>query len=374
MLPGRGVVPLLPGERGGAGLHVGDGLVEHLGDGHRVGGVGAVGVEDDPAVGQLHQLRVSGQHPDEAGAHQRQHRPDQAPQQGRFPAPVAPASRRWVPCSRTSQGRPSSRRPTGRRAQVGPVGDGQGGDDGGQGVTADELQHHRAGPGGADPAQQGAEPVGQVVGPVGEVGRALPGHQPDVHPVDVPGGGDLDQHGQDDPAPVAGGQVGDAGHRGPLAAVAPGPPLAPRRRGHPPGEARPASSAARSPGPARPSPPARSTPIQPMLTHKAAPAAPRPALPAPGSALGGPPGAPAPSEPIAALTNSHQQQAGATVFLALDCPARGHHVQGGPAGRRTRSATPTLDPAATHLVLAPTRKAGTEQLIRGHSADDLLSC
>ena len=68
-------------------------------------------------------------------------------------------------------------------------------------------------------------------------------------------------------------------------------------------------------------------------------------------------------EPIAALTNSHQRQAGTTVFLALDCPARGHHVQGGPAGRRTRSATPTLDPAATHLVLAPTRKAGTEQLI-----------
>jgi hypothetical protein len=28
-----------------------------------------------------------------------------------------------------------------------------------------------------------------------------------------------------------------------------------------------------------------------------------------------------------------------------------------------RSATPTLDPAATHLVLAPTRKAGTKQLI-----------
>lgn len=69
-------------------------------------------------------------------------------------------------------------------------------------------------------------------------------------------------------------------------------------------------------------------------------------------------------EPIAALTNRHQQQTRATVFLALDCPARGHRVQGGPAGRRTRSATPTLDPAATHLVLAPTRKAGTEQLIR----------
>ena len=71
--------------------------------------------------------------------------------------------------------------------EVGAVGDGQGGDDGGQGVTADELQHHRAGPGGADPAQQGAEPVGQVVGPVGEVRCALAGDQPDLHPVDVPG-------------------------------------------------------------------------------------------------------------------------------------------------------------------------------------------
>jgi hypothetical protein len=40
----------------------------------------------------------------------------------------------------------------------------------GQGVTADVLQQRRAGPGGADPAQQGAEPVGQVAGPVGEVG------------------------------------------------------------------------------------------------------------------------------------------------------------------------------------------------------------
>jgi len=63
------------------------------------------------------------------------------------------------------------------------------------------------------------------------------------------------------------------------------------------------------------------------------------------------------------LTNSHQQLAGATVFLALDCPDRSHRVQSGPAGRLTRSATPTLDPATTHLVLAATRKAGTGQLI-----------
>ena len=38
------------------------------------------------------------------------------------------------------------------------------------------------GPGGADPAQQGAEPVRQGLGVLGEVGRGLPGDQPDVLP------------------------------------------------------------------------------------------------------------------------------------------------------------------------------------------------
>jgi hypothetical protein len=42
---------------------------------------------------------------------------------------------------------------------------GQGGDDGGQGVAADELQHQRTRRGGADPAQHGAEAVGEVVRP-----------------------------------------------------------------------------------------------------------------------------------------------------------------------------------------------------------------
>ncbi len=61
------------------------------------------------------------------------------------------------------------------------------------------------------------------------------------------------------------------------------------------------------------------------------------------------------------------------VFLALDCPDRGHRVQGGPAGRRMRSAPPTLDPASTQLVLAPTRKTGTEQLIGAIQPPNLLS-
>jgi hypothetical protein len=97
----------------------------------------------------------------------------------------------------------------------------------------------------------------------------------------------------------------------------------------------------------------------PGVPVKAAPAAPRPALPAPGSALGGPPSAPAPSRCQALLIQLlYLGRAGCPVFLGFDCPDRGHRVQGGPPGRRTRSATPTLDLAATHLVLAPTRRTG----------------
>ena len=153
-----------------------------------------------------------------------------------FPAPVAPAISTCVPWSLTSQGRPSSRRPTGSAFRSGRSGIGTGGDEGGQGVAADELQHHRPGPGGADPAQQGAEPVRQVVGVLSEVGRGLPGDQPDVYPVGVPGGGDLAQHGQQGPALIPGRHPGDRHDRGPAAPVAPGPPRAPGRAADPPGE------------------------------------------------------------------------------------------------------------------------------------------
>jgi hypothetical protein len=51
----------------------------------------------------------------------------------------------------------------------------------------------------------------------------------------------------------------------------------------------------------------------------------------------------------------------AAIFLGFDCPARGLRVEGGPAGRRTRSATPTLDPVTTHLVFAPMGKMGEDQ-------------
>ncbi len=96
-----------------------------------------------------------------------------------FPAPVAPAISRWVPCSRTSHGEPSSRRPTGSAFRSACAADGDGGDDRGEGVAADELQHQEAGPGGADPAQHRAEPVRQVLRPGGEVGHRLAGHDAD---------------------------------------------------------------------------------------------------------------------------------------------------------------------------------------------------
>ena len=47
----------------------------------------------------------------------------------------------------------------------------------------------------------------------------------------------------------------------------------------------------------------------------------------------------------------------ATAFLAPDCPARGHRVNGGPPGRRMRSAPPTIDTATTHKDSAPARKS-----------------
>jgi hypothetical protein len=60
-------------------------------------------------------------------------------------------------------------------------------------------------------------------------------------------------------------------------------------------------------------------PNLPLVSIKTAPAAPRPALPAPGLALGRNPGAPAPSEPIAALVQRLTSSALAgSVFLGFD--------------------------------------------------------
>jgi hypothetical protein len=53
--------------------------------------------------------------------------------------------------------------------------------------------------------------------------------------------------------------------------------------------------------------------------------------------------------------NTFQPDPGRPSSSAFDCPARGHRLRGGPAGRRTRS---TRDPASAHLDSAPTRKMG----------------
>jgi hypothetical protein len=63
----------------------------------------------------------------------------------------------------------------------------------------------------------------------------------------------------------------------------------------------------------------------PAIWIKAAPAASHPALPAPGSALGGRPTSP-PSHHQAALINCSSRRVRHPVFLALDCPDRGHRV------------------------------------------------
>jgi len=55
-----------------------------------------------------------------------------------------------------------------------------------------------------------------------------------------------------------------------------------------------------------------------------------------------------------------QAAAGTAVFLAPHCPARGHRVQGGPAGRRMRSAAPTPDPVTTHLGFGSCEEDGEE--------------
>jgi hypothetical protein len=75
------MVALPPGEPGRPVLHVRHRGLQHDGDRHGAGGVGAVGVEDGPAVGQLHQLGIGGQDPGQTGLQQREDGPDQAPQQ-----------------------------------------------------------------------------------------------------------------------------------------------------------------------------------------------------------------------------------------------------------------------------------------------------
>jgi hypothetical protein len=78
-----------------------------------------------------------------------------------------------------------------------------------------------------------------------------------------------------------------------------------------------------------------------------------------GSALGGPPGAPAPSLELDRNAESNRSSGSVwhTVFLAPECPLAATTSRTDPPGRRLRSA-PTLSPAATHLDSPPTRRTG----------------
>ncbi len=53
-------------------------------------------------------------------------------------------------------------------------------------------------------------------------------------------------------------------------------------------------------------------------------------------------------------------------FSASNCPVLGHRVNGGPAGRRKRPVTPSIDLVAAHEGLAPVRKTKTDR--EDHSA------
>jgi hypothetical protein len=91
-------------------------------------------------------------------------------------------------------------------------------------------------------------------------------------------------------------------------------------------------------------------------------AAPRPALPAPGSALEGPPGAPAPSSACRCRRSSTHVRHGmrynsAPVLLAFDCPAPGRRVQGA-CGVAARSSCADPGPGAHSPGFAPTRRTG----------------
>jgi hypothetical protein len=169
----RGVVALLSGQLRGPGPHISDGGFEHGDDRGRVGGVLAVVVEDGPAVGQFHHLRVGREYLDQPGLEQAEQGADQGPEDGAFPGAGGPGDQQVGAVQPGQPRRAVLPAADGQGLEVGARGDGQGRDDRGEGVAADEFEDQEAGPGRADPAEQGAEPVGQVLGPGGEVGGGL---------------------------------------------------------------------------------------------------------------------------------------------------------------------------------------------------------
>jgi hypothetical protein len=71
-------------------LHVGDGGLQHGHDRGRISGVLAIGVEDGPAIGQFHHLRIGRQDAHQPGLEQAEHGPDQRPDHRAFPGAGGP--------------------------------------------------------------------------------------------------------------------------------------------------------------------------------------------------------------------------------------------------------------------------------------------
>jgi hypothetical protein len=62
------------------------------------------------------------------------------------------------------------------------------------------------------------------------------------------------------------------------------------------------------------------------------------------------------------------------VFLAPNCPVRGHRVNGGPAGRRTGSATPTIGTAAHSQGFGTYQEDGQNQDYQSRRGQNIRSC
>ena len=153
-----------------------------------------------------------------------------------LPAPVAPAIRTCVPWSLTSQGSPSSRLPTGSALRSGLAGIGRAGTRTAR--ASRRMNSSTTAPDRADRTRHSIapNPCARLSACSAKSAGDWPETSRTMHPVGIPGSGDLAQHGQQGPALIPGSHPGDRHHRGPPAPVAPGPPLAPGRAADPPGE------------------------------------------------------------------------------------------------------------------------------------------
>src|SRR5258708_39059054 len=105
---------------------------------------------------------------------------------------------------------------------------------------------------------------------------------------------------------------------------------------------------------------------------KAAPAAPRPALPAPGSALGGPPGAPAPSRTDSSL-DQQPSAAGRNYRLPRSRLSGSRPPRPGPPCGPSHAIGYAYPGPGSHSPASVADNDGRNLAVeRGHSADDPL--